>query len=197
MKHRNQNRRMARQRGAVLVVSLLLLLVMTLLGLGASQSTRLQERMAGNQRDMDLAFQGGETGLRAAEERLVVTYAGSGSSIITCADAKPNTDICDSYEMGTFLVVGPDNTTTALDLAKQSDDWWQNWGRRYQFPADVGQPPTEYVNQLIAKRRDTVSRGSSYLTLVREYHQSTARSSGQTESAEAVLQSNYLQLKFE
>ena len=34
-----------RQRGAILVVSLLLLLVMTVLALTASQSTRMQERI--------------------------------------------------------------------------------------------------------------------------------------------------------
>ena len=46
---------MQQQRGAVLVVSLLLLLVMTMLALGASQSTRLQERMSASMRDRDLA----------------------------------------------------------------------------------------------------------------------------------------------
>ncbi|MET0661440.1 MAG: PilX N-terminal domain-containing pilus assembly protein, partial [Steroidobacteraceae bacterium] len=34
------------QRGAVLIVSLLLLLVMTILALGASQATRMDEKMA-------------------------------------------------------------------------------------------------------------------------------------------------------
>src|SRR5262245_18937624 len=57
----------ATQGGAVLVVSLLLLLVMTVLALGASQATRMQERMAGNARDYDLAFQSAESGLRTCE----------------------------------------------------------------------------------------------------------------------------------
>src|SRR5688572_905471 len=60
----------ARQQGAVLVVSLLLLLVMTILALGASQATRMQDRMATNLRDSDLALQSAEAGIRTAE-RLV------------------------------------------------------------------------------------------------------------------------------
>lgn len=58
---------MKQQRGAVLVVSLLLLLVMTVLALGASQTTRLQERMSANMRDRDLALEAGEAGLRNGE----------------------------------------------------------------------------------------------------------------------------------
>ncbi len=46
-----------RQLGAVLIVSLLLLLVMTLLGVTAMQSNMLQEKMAGNFWSRNLAFQ--------------------------------------------------------------------------------------------------------------------------------------------
>ena len=71
-----------RQRGAALVVSLLLLLVLTILAIGASQTTRLQERMAGNMRDIDRACQGSEAGLRDAEEYIATTPA-----LPTCLDS--------------------------------------------------------------------------------------------------------------
>ena len=58
------------QTGAVLVVALLFLLVMTLLGVASMRGTALQERMAGNQRDRNLALQAAETALRAGEEWL-------------------------------------------------------------------------------------------------------------------------------
>ncbi len=61
------NSSMKQQQGAVLVVSLLLLLVMTVLALGASQTTRLQERMSAGMRDRDLAFESSEAGLRNGE----------------------------------------------------------------------------------------------------------------------------------
>jgi type IV pilus assembly protein PilX len=57
-----------RQRGAVLVIGLLLLVVMTVLSTSAMQSTILQERMAGNDRDRNLAFQAAEAALRDAEQ---------------------------------------------------------------------------------------------------------------------------------
>ncbi len=55
------------QAGVVLVVSLIILLLLTIIGLSAMQTTALEERMAGNLRDKDLAFQVAESALRAAE----------------------------------------------------------------------------------------------------------------------------------
>lgn len=55
------------QRGAVLAVSLIVLLVLTLVGVASLQSTSLEERMAGNLRDLNLALQASESTLREAE----------------------------------------------------------------------------------------------------------------------------------
>jgi type IV pilus assembly protein PilX len=60
----------SRQRGAALIVAMVMLLVMTLLGVTAIRSTTLQERMAGNLRDSNLAFQAAERALREGEEFL-------------------------------------------------------------------------------------------------------------------------------
>ena len=60
----------ARQRGAILVSALLMLLVLTVIGVSVMQITRMQERMAGNTRDLNLAFQGAEAALREAEQDL-------------------------------------------------------------------------------------------------------------------------------
>lgn len=58
------------QSGAVLIVSLLILILLTMLGLTAIQASTVQERIAGNTRSLDLAFQAAEAGLRAGETRL-------------------------------------------------------------------------------------------------------------------------------
>lgn len=65
-----------RQRGAVLIVSLIILLVMTLLAVTAMQNTTLEEKMAGNTRDMALALSAAEAGLRGGETVL------SGSAVL-------------------------------------------------------------------------------------------------------------------
>ena len=56
-----------RQRGTVLAVSLLILLVVTLLTVSNMQSSILEEKMAGNNNDRNVAFQAAESGLREAE----------------------------------------------------------------------------------------------------------------------------------
>lgn len=59
------------QSGAVLVVSLIMLLLLTIIGVTGVQSTSLEEKMAGNLRDKNLAFQAAESALNAAEKSLV------------------------------------------------------------------------------------------------------------------------------
>lgn len=59
------------EQGFVLVVALILLLILTLLGLASIQSTSLEEKMAGNQRQQALAFQAAEAALRQGESSLV------------------------------------------------------------------------------------------------------------------------------
>lgn len=58
------------QRGAALVVSLLMLLVMTVLGVAGLGTTNLEQRMAANNRDRDVAFQAAELALRDGERNV-------------------------------------------------------------------------------------------------------------------------------
>lgn len=60
-----------RQAGAVLVISLFILVVITLIGVSAIQTTTLEEKMTGNMRDHDLAFQAAESALRDAEINII------------------------------------------------------------------------------------------------------------------------------
>ncbi|MDT8385073.1 MAG: PilX N-terminal domain-containing pilus assembly protein [Gammaproteobacteria bacterium] len=55
------------QQGSALLVSLIILVVMTLLGLSGMRTSVMEEKMAGNMRDSELAFQAAEAALRAAE----------------------------------------------------------------------------------------------------------------------------------
>ncbi len=66
-----------KQSGVVLVVSLIMLLLLTLIGLTGSQVTGMEEKMASNSRDQNLAFQSAEAALRAGEARIqsIVTLA--------------------------------------------------------------------------------------------------------------------------
>ena len=58
----------SRQRGVTLVISLIFLLLLTILGVTAMNTSTLQEKMSGNLRDQDLAFQAAESALRGGED---------------------------------------------------------------------------------------------------------------------------------
>src|SRR4029078_3439170 len=96
---------MQQQRGAVLVVSLLLLLVMTVLLLGASQATRLQERMSAGMRDRDLAFESSEAGLRNGE-RIIDT--------LLIAPSPCTSGRCQVYDRGVL----------PASMGFQAQTWW-------------------------------------------------------------------------
>lgn len=61
------------QRGSALAIGLLILFIMTIVGVTGMQTTSMQEKMAGNMRDRNLAFQAAESALRAGENYLNIT----------------------------------------------------------------------------------------------------------------------------
>ncbi len=165
-----------RQQGAVLVVSLLLLLVLTVLALTASQSTRLQERMAGNARDTDLAFQAAEAGLREAEARLDTLAAANGGRPTDCG---PDQN-CDVRQ----------RSVDYIDFARD-DDWWSTNGLEYggdeqQISGIVRDP--EYHTEVWAEVRDTLTVGRPGAAGT-AFYVHTAKSLGGTDTATVVLQS--------
>ncbi|WP_446811838.1 pilus assembly PilX family protein [Methylomonas sp. 2BW1-5-20] len=58
------------QSGVVLIVALVMLLLLTVIGVAGSNVTGLEEKMAGNMRDRNLAFQAAESALNAGESWL-------------------------------------------------------------------------------------------------------------------------------
>ncbi|MBK6727810.1 MAG: hypothetical protein IPG63_11185 [Xanthomonadales bacterium] len=80
--------RYGRQRGAALVVVLILLLVMTWMGVSSMRGTAMGERMSAGIYDRSLAFQAAETGLREGEALLKaktpLPAAGAGCSAGLC-----------------------------------------------------------------------------------------------------------------
>ena len=55
------------QSGAALIISLVFLMVISIVAVASMKSTTMQERMAGNTRDRNLALQAAESGIREAE----------------------------------------------------------------------------------------------------------------------------------
>ncbi|HTN34688.1 MAG TPA: PilX N-terminal domain-containing pilus assembly protein [Marinobacter sp.] len=82
------------QKGSVLIVSLVMLLLLSLIGVAGIQTTTMQDRMAANLQDKDMAFQAGEAALREAEEglrvKVPVSFSGSDGLYRVGASGRPN-----------------------------------------------------------------------------------------------------------
>ena len=80
------------QRGATLVIVLVLLLVMTLLGLASLRNTVLEERMTANLLDRSIGFQSAESALRDAEAVLAAgpAFPAAGCNAGLCARPNPS-----------------------------------------------------------------------------------------------------------
>lgn len=69
-----------RQRGAALIISLMILIVMTLIGITGMGTSSLEEKMAGNSRDQALALQAAEAALREGEDYYEDTIVSIGAA---------------------------------------------------------------------------------------------------------------------
>ncbi|WP_411728113.1 PilX N-terminal domain-containing pilus assembly protein [Methyloglobulus sp.] len=72
----NRQSSLTQQSGAVLAIGLFMLLLLTLIGITGSQVTTLEEKMAGNSRDQNVAFQSAEGALRAGEADIANRWDG-------------------------------------------------------------------------------------------------------------------------
>jgi len=89
-----------KQRGVVLLTGLTMLLLLTLLGVSGLQMISLEERMASNMRDRNLAFQASESALRDAEAFILtlpdLTLFANNTSGLYDIDAPVPADLFDS-----------------------------------------------------------------------------------------------------
>lgn len=74
------------QNGAALITGLIFLVVLTLISLSAIKSTSLEERMAGNARDQDVAFQAAEAGVRDAMKSLAALNSNPSAFVAGCSN---------------------------------------------------------------------------------------------------------------
>lgn len=72
-----------KQSGVVLIISLVMLVLLTLLGITSMQVNGLEEKMAGNNKDKNIAFQAAEAALRDAEADITFSNRISGVTGMT------------------------------------------------------------------------------------------------------------------
>jgi len=172
------------QSGAILVVSLLLLLVLTILGVVMMQTTRMQERMSGNTRDISTSLQGSEAALRYAESELAAFPSfPAKDSTSTCATAGTNT-VCDT-------------NTLPVDIADHSQFTWDATHAKVygaSSSTSVGQlsAQPQYTNEYLGYSRLGESLdGGQDVPDYRQFFQLTAHSTGASGLANTVIQSTF------
>lgn len=177
-----------RQSGAVLVVGLIMVLLMTIVGLAAIRGSGLQEIMAGNMRERNMAFQVAEAGLRVGEAE--VDAAGFDKDVFGTA--------VDGYydDLGV-----PANNPFDELIQSWSDEEWENRAveTNVDFGDDISAQPRYLVEKLLVLSADVAaSTGSGVdlgslndLGLEAEYYRVTARGESETGTSKAVVQSTY------
>jgi type IV pilus assembly protein PilX len=175
------NTAMRQQRGAILVTSLLLLVVLTVLGVAMMRMTALQERMAGNARDVNVALQAAEAALREGE----ATLAPSVMVSRPVPQAAAGCVICQAD----FLPVA------MQDTAQFNWSTAQEYGTAgTQDVAGVSEDP-RYVISSIGFVPDSLNMGQNTSGNVvgggRHFYQITARSTGASGQANVVLQTTF------
>jgi len=161
-----------RQRGVVLFVVLVMMLLLTIIGVTAMNNVTMEERMAGNLRDSDLAFQAAEATLRNGENWLLPQI----TPPATCATG-PCTTVWQE--------------STLFDLAGQDDAWWNTQGLVGDGDISGLYADPRFVLEELAWVRDSLVVGHA-VTTGSDYYKVTARAVGGSQSAISILQTTFI-----
>jgi len=170
--------RMSKQSGSVLIISLIIMVVLTILGVSGMKSAVLEEKMAGNLRDSQLAFQAAEATLREAEQYIdnnivsITNFDTNGSDGLYNKSQKKlwdqiNWDSNDSLEFGSF------STNSAINTP----------------PRYIIQHVTSQINSVDTLNMDNYGQGIGAGRV--EMFLITARAIGNSGNAVVMLQSTY------
>ena len=143
--HRPQPRfpQRARQRGAVLVVALIFLILLTLLAIGASSGSLLQQRMVAATRSAQLANLSADTALRGAEWNLWSIASAVGNTFVCDAADINATTGCVKYDPSSSALYGSTGTVTQF---RTGNNAWLSTGTEYKGADSGGYTSTSVAN---------------------------------------------------
>ncbi|NLO79456.1 MAG: pilus assembly protein [Xanthomonadaceae bacterium] len=162
------------QRGTALIVSLVLLLVLTILGISSMRTSGLQERMAGNLHDAHLAFQAAEAALREAER-----FLGSAS--------------LPEFTNSNGLYVYDPTDPTNPDPVWKDPNWHLTKARVYEGTLNgVSTPPRYVIEELPTVTLPGQSAAADEPLPEMTIYRVTAWARGGSDASEVILQSTYM-----
>ena len=166
-----------KQRGIALVISMIMLLMMTLLGVSAMKTSQMEEKMAGNSRDVTIAFQAAETGLRDGE----VWLANQTS--------EPEATSTGANRVWTFNSPDPNAGNAVNWWQERNQAWWLNSAEAYGTAIENVKTVPHSVIEFKDFIPDDLGVGSGGASTGRTYYQVTARGTGGSDQARILVQS--------
>ena len=148
------------QRGAVLYVALIMLILMALLGIAGMQVAGMQEKMASNYRAANRAFQNAEGVVRAAERSAEAIANGESvdaASLLQDGDISPICD--DGYDPALWAEDQLGNATAAVNV-RQIDSCVMGESSM-AMGAPVGEASPIFIYQITGYATDDADANSS------------------------------------
>lgn len=124
----------SREHGAVLFVALVFLILLTLLAIGASSGSLLQQRMVAATRSAQLATMSGDTALRGAEWQIWSSAANAANNFICGSGVINATTGCVKYDPESSLYA----SGGAVTLFRTADNAWLSTGIEYKGADGAG-----------------------------------------------------------
>ncbi|MEH6824819.1 MAG: PilX N-terminal domain-containing pilus assembly protein [Motiliproteus sp.] len=167
------------QQGIALIICMIVLVVLTISGLSSIRDTSMEERMAGNMKNRNLAFQAAESALREGEEFLnsavvLPDFDGTGglySQFSSGAVTSMSSSWADPSAVRTF---GGDSDLSTYNLS---------------LPEVVAAPVYIIERMDSLAPTSSVEAGQAQDTVI--YYRITTRAVGSTDTARVILQTVY------
>jgi type IV pilus assembly protein PilX len=165
---------MKKQSGVVLIVSLIMLLLLTIIGITSMQVTGIEEKMSGNIRNKSLAFQSAETALRDSEVWIA---------------SRTDEPAVDAINVWALNAIDPTPTNSTRWWHEVTNAWWgANAIASSVTPPEVATVPYTVI-EFKHFASDTLIIGTTNTTPGMNFYQVTSRGTGGNDKARIMLQS--------
>lgn len=180
------------QRGSVMVISLLVLLILTILGLASVTNNLTQERMTHDMKDINIAFQSAESALRYGEvwteNQALVPVPKPQSNCDSSCDDNNDVWVNDDVSQADLFTAGW-WATNARAFGKNYENGGA-WPTSSQLDGLTPEQQPRYVNEFFRFEPDSLSVGIAVPT-GRYMYQLSARGQGKQATTETRVQSIY------
>lgn len=199
------------QRGATLIVSLVILAVITILGVASMRASNLELRMAASARDRAVAFQAAESALARVEREVIpqfsITNVLPGCSAAECFNPNCDNGLCFTGDMEGAVYrdeCSLANISGEVEQPWKITNYWNNTGRHKVMQVTSSRPTeggggyvpvdVKYMIEFLCfvpSSADAIDDGENSRNSGVPLYRITVRAEGEARRSAVVLQSVY------